>query len=189
VSERLFAKQWLTETAAFIVGKAGFGAVRRRRRRLSDYRTFFGHEATHFRERIHDRKDDTSVDIATVFERAGTGKVFVKMDIEGAEYRVLDDVLSFADRVLGFAIEFHDTGPLRLVFERSMAAARRRFEIVHVHANNFAAPYRDGLPEALEITLARKDLVGTASRRAELPLPELDQPNDPRHPDYRLTFA
>ena len=82
---------------------------------------------------------------------------------------MLEDVVSYADRILGLAIEFHDTGPLRPVFERTMEVVRRRFEIVHVHANNFTPPYRDGFPEALEITVARKDLVrGTRRRKISL---------------------
>jgi hypothetical protein len=189
VSDKLFARQWLAGVAALVVGKTGFEIVRRRRRRLQDYRAFFGREATHFRKRIHDHSDSQSVDIPTVFERAGMGKVFVKMDIEGAEYRVLEDVMSFADRILCLAVEFHDTGPLRPVFERAVAATRQRFEIVHVHANNFSPLYRDGVPEALEITFARRDLVVGTRRRTVLPLPDLDQPNDPQHRDYRLTFG
>jgi hypothetical protein len=189
VSEKLFTRQYIAEMAAFLTGKVGRAMVRRRRQRLSGYRAFFGKEATHFRERIHDHLDNQSVDIPTVFERAGPGRVFVKMDIEGTEYRVLGDVASFADRILGLAIEFHDTGPLRPIFERTVEVLRRRFEIDHVHANNYSPVYRDGLPEALEITLARKDLVRGTRRRTEPPLPELDRPNDPGRPDYRLTFA
>jgi hypothetical protein len=189
VSEKLFARQYIGEVAALLTGKAGWTNVKRRRQRLLDYRSFFGHEATHFQHRIHDRKDVHSVDIPTVFERAGAGSVFVKMDIEGSEYRVLEDVLAYAERILGLVIEFHDTGPLRPVFERTMKALLRRFEIVHVHANNFAPIYRDGLPEALEITMARRDFVKSTQRRIELPIPDLDGPNDPGRPDYSLRFG
>ena len=188
VSEKLFSREYLAEMAAFLVGGVDWASVQRRRRRLQDYRTWFGKEATHFKERIHDRKDSDSVDIATVFARAGDGRAFVKMDIEGAEYRVLDDVVSYADRILGMAIEFHDIGPLRPVFERTMEVVRRRFEIVHVHANNFVPAYRDGFPEAIEITVARNDFVRSTRRRKEVNLP-LDRPNDPDRPDFRLTFA
>jgi len=189
VSEKLFNREYFAEVAALLTGKAGTANVERRRRRVRDYRAWFGTEATHFRERINDRPDSHSVDIATVFARAGDGRVFVKMDIEGTEYRVLEDVVSHADRILGMAIEFHDIGPLRPVFERTMDVVRQRFEIVHVHANNFTPLYRDGFPESLEITVARKDLVSGTRRRKALPLPELDRPNDPNRPDYRLTFA
>ena len=188
VSEKLFKREYIAEVAALLTGKVGRANVQSRRRRVRDYRAFFGKEATHFRERIHDRQDCQSVDIPTVFARAGEGRAFVKMDIEGAEYRVLEEVVSYADRILGLAIEFHDIGPLRPVFERTMEVVRQRFEIVHVHANNFTPLYRDGFPEALEITLARRDLVRGTRRRKELPLRELDRPNDPGRPDYRLTF-
>ncbi|WP_291984371.1 hypothetical protein [Luteitalea sp.] len=188
VSDRLFARQLLAEVAGLVAGRTSLATVRRRRLRLNDYRAFFGTEATHFRERIHDRCDSHSVDIPTVLARAGTGRVFVKMDIEGGEYRVLEEVLSYADRILGLAVEFHDVGPLRPVFERVLEASRGRFEIVHVHANNFAPTYRDGFPEACEVTLARRDLVQGTKRRRTLPLADLDRPNDPRSPDYRLLF-
>lgn len=188
VSDKFFARQHLVELAGLLAGKSSLARVRRRRLRLHDYRAFFGTEATHFRERIYDRCDSQSVDIPTVFARAGTGSVFVKMDIEGGEYRVLEEVLSYADRILGLAVEFHDIGPLRPVFERVLEASRDRFEIVHVHANNFVPTYRDGFPEACEITLARRDLVLGTQRRHTLPLRGLDRPNDCRSPDYRLTF-
>jgi hypothetical protein len=189
VSEKLFARQHFTELLALVMGKVGRENVRRRRHRLNDYRAFFGSEAKHFRERVHDRLEKESVDIATVFGRAGDGRVFVKMDIEGSEYRVLEDVVSHADRILGMAIEFHDTGPLRCAFERTMELVRGRFEIVHVHANNFLPLYRDGLPEALEITVMRKDLVPSTRQRQLSCLTDLDRPNDPGRPDYRLVFA
>lgn len=188
-SEKLFARQYIVDLAAFLTGKVARASVRRRRQRLLDYRAFFGKEAAHFRERVYDRMDSQSIDIATLFARAGTGRVFVKMDIEGTEYRVLEDVMSHAERILGLAIEFHEIGPLRLVFERVMDVVRQRFEIVHVDANNFSPTYQDGFPEALEITFLRKDLVRGSRKRSELPLAELDAPNDPLRPDYRLTFA
>lgn len=189
MSEGLSRREYIAEVAAFLTGKVGRAHVLRRRQRLSDYRAFFGKEATQFKERIHDRQDRGSVDIPTVFARAGAGSAFVKIDIEGAEYRILEDMVSHADRIRSLAIEFHEIGPLRLVFERTMEVVRHRFEIVHVHANNFTLPYRDGFPEALEITLARKDLVRGTRRRRVLPLPELDRPNDPRRSECRLTFA
>lgn len=157
VSEKVFRRHYFAAVVGRLTGKLRWVDVQRRRQRLQDYRTFFGREATHFQQRIHDRQDvPVEVDIPTVFDRAGSGRVFVKMDIEGTEYRVLEHVLAYADRIVGLAIEFHDTGPLRPVFERTIERVRDHFEIVHVHANNFTPTFRDGLPEALEITVAHK---------------------------------
>ncbi len=189
VSEKVFRRQYLAGVAARLTGRLGRAALQRRRRRLHDYRAFFRREATHFQERICNWQDTPlDVDIPTVFARAGIGRVFVKMDIEGMEYRVLEHVLAHANRIGGLVIEFHDTGPLRSVFVQTMEEIRRRFEIVHVHANNFAPTYRDGMPESLEITVANKDFVQGTRCRKELPLLDLDRPNAPARPDYRLTF-
>ena len=35
-------------------------------------------------------------------------KGYLKLDIEGAEYDLLDDIILIKDRLIGFAIEFHD---------------------------------------------------------------------------------
>jgi hypothetical protein len=65
VSEKLFNREYLAEVAALLTGRVGRANVERRR--VRDYRAWFGKEATHFRERIHDQPDSESVDIATVF--------------------------------------------------------------------------------------------------------------------------
>jgi hypothetical protein len=190
VSDRSFRKHLLLGVAGLLTGRVGLSEVSDRRRILRDYRRFFSREATHFRSRIHNRLDGpVDVDIATVFARAGAGRKFVKMDIEGSEYRVLDDVLTHADELVGMIVEFHDTDPLRPVFVRAMEHILREFEIVHLHANNWSPAAVDGLPEVLEVTFAKREYCGGTKRRTVLPLEGLDRPNRADAPDYRLEFA
>jgi FkbM family methyltransferase len=42
---------------------------------------------------------------------------FVKMDIEGAEYRVLPDLIGLGSKVAYLTVEFHETGVFRKTFE------------------------------------------------------------------------
>ncbi len=190
VSDRTFRKHVLLGIAGLLTGRVGPSEVANRHRIRRDYQRFYSREATHYQARIHNRIDGpVDVDIATVFARAGGGRKFVKMDIEGSEYRVLDDVLTHAGEMVGMVVEFHDTDPLRPVFVRAMEHILREFELVHLHANNWSAPAADGLPEVLEATFARREYCQGVTRRTVLPLAGLDRPNRADAPDYRLVFT
>lgn len=156
------------------------------------YRRFFtGNRIVHFHERVFNRRDNPNdATIETAFARLGDAKrVFLKMDIEGNEYRVLPQILAFSDRIDLMTIEFHDTDPLRPVFQAQIEAALEHFSIVHLHGNNIAGVGRDGLPECLEITFLNKRFPVSDRRRNRLPVPGLDRANDPGRPDLVIRFA
>jgi hypothetical protein len=174
-----------------LVGRTTFRDLQNRLRTYSGYKHFFVEPRRHYRQRIFNREDnpnDATLDIA--FNRLGNARhVLLKMDIEGAEYRLIPILPRFAERIDLLAIEFHETEPLRFVFESAMQSLLEQFVIVHLHANNIAGIASDGLPEALEVTLVNKRHSVIGARRDSLPIPELDQPNDPLRPDYRLRFV
>ena len=70
---------------------------------------FSDSDGTHFKQRIWPDNQDNSATIDDVFSRLPAGcPVFVKMDIEGSEYLVLDDLLRHSQNIVAMAIEFHD---------------------------------------------------------------------------------
>jgi len=117
--------------------------------------------------------------------------LFVKMDIEGAEYDVLPALLADADRITGLAVEFHDVGAHWPRFCRVMAALAGPFAVVHVHGNNWKplVPGTD-VPEVLEVSFLHRRLMTAeelgAVATTPLPVPGLDRPNRPDAPDYPL---
>lgn len=180
VSERQFRRAWGANLVMCGMGKARWGQVRRSWARWRDYRAFFGGPATHFRQEV------TPSLVSTMFERIGPGKLLVKIDIDGAEYDVLADVLGYADRILGIVLEVHDLTNREQHFESLMQTILQRYAVVHVHVNNFDQP-KNGRVDTLELTLMRQDLVPRQAGRLSLPHP-LDQPNDPSRPDIRVKF-
>jgi hypothetical protein len=122
----------------------------------------------------------------------GPGRtLFVKMDVEGAEYDVLPDVLGNGALLTGLALEFHR---LDLHWERLLALRslwESEFAVVHVHGNNGDTLIPGtSVPKAIEITLVARDLLTPeeTGRRvaAPLPRPGLDFPNDPGRPEFPL---
>jgi hypothetical protein len=154
-----------------------------------DFRGFFGSNARHFQEKIvgvQEREGEAALD--TVFSRIDPGfnNVFVKIDIEGSEYEIIDALLRHAARISALVIEFHNTNGQRPTFCRAIHDLKHEFEIVHLHGNNCSPIAPDGLPEALEITFLRRPGLRLQKRR-DLPL-DIDRPNTSARADYSLRF-
>jgi hypothetical protein len=114
--------------------------------------------------------------------------VFVKMDIEGWEYRVLDQVLGDQASVIGFVVEFHDVDLHRGWIDRFVAKASGRFVLVHIHANNYGPLDEAGDPTVLEMTWVRADLASSGASEPASHDGPLDYSNDASRPDIVLRF-
>lgn len=191
VGAKTYRRSLKNAALKFLVGKTSLAELRRRWHTDRDYRRFFTGARTHFRERVFNRRDHADdATIEAIFARLGAaGRIFLKMDIEGAEYRVFPQILARADRIDLMTIEFHDTDPLRTVFEAQIRPALDRFHIVHLHGNNIAGRAADGLPDCLEITLLHRRFATSGGFRERLPIEGLDRPNDPGAPDLAFRFS
>jgi len=190
ISEKFFRRRVRRKILPFLLRKIPRNDFTERLRALRSYRTFFSGDVKHFAERIHNRADtprDATLD--RVFARTSSSKIFLKIDIEGSEYRIVDSILKYVDRIEGIVIEFHNTDPLREVFCKAVKKLQTKFDVVHVHGNNYEPVAEDNLPEVLEVTFAKTEAVRTGERRYLLPLPGLDNPNNPARPDYELQFS
>jgi hypothetical protein len=155
-----------------------------------DYKLFFRSNATHFKQRIGPDSHN-SVTIDDVFNRLPADcPVFVKMDIEGSEYLVVDDLLQHSISIVAMAIEFHDIDTQPDLFNSLVEKIKRDFHIVHIHANNMGgiAPFK--FPNAPEITFLNKRFLDSAPQpsRLKYPVPGLDSPNHPELPDFLFEF-
>lgn len=112
---------------------------------------------------------------------------FLKIDIEGGEYRILNEILKNENKINGLVIEFHD-------FDLHYDAIKRFVEnfelrLVHIHANNFGSVDKNGLPSVVELTFTkskffRNELVNDNS----YPIENLDMPNNKDIPDIEISF-
>jgi hypothetical protein len=118
--------------------------------------------------------------------------VFVKLDIEQSEFRVLPDLLKLERYINGLAIEFHDLDILWTQFVELMEQLKQHFEITHIHGNNYGGLIPNSeIPRVLEITFAKKDLISEEHSSCEgvaYPILGLDCPNNRLEKDYPLVF-
>jgi len=184
-------------TVPYSFGQLARFAVRRKARYLRntlawlDYLAFFRGNNVHFRERIWRDHADGSATIADAFDRLpAKGAVFVKMDIEGSEYRVIDDLLARAQEIVAMTIEFHEVDIAPDLFNATIGKIKRDFHLVHIHGNNMGglAPFH--FPVSPEITFFNKRFFRSAPAPSRLayPVAGLDRPNHPDLPEFGFEF-
>lgn len=156
---------------------------------LLDYPVFFSGRRRHYRRYIGLDKVSGYTKLTAVLDevRQESGVesgIFLKIDIEGWEYRIFDELIKHGHRFTGLAIELHDVD-LHL---DKLAQFIEQFplNLVHVHANNYAPIDDEGIPLAIECTFSMSTPTG-GPEAVRLPHP-LDQPNKRNRAEIALSF-
>jgi hypothetical protein len=197
VGPRFFGAQAVRGAAGWVSSVAR--GERKRTRHLTRLRTalhyfwFFGVRHRHVVARLTSADGPGTVSVGALIEQAGADerRVFLKMDIEGGEYDVVDDLIAHEDRINCIVGEFHRIGQKAVAFNTALAALQRAFAVVHVHGNNYRPFDADnGVPDTVEITLLNRALMPADAAETPWPYPRpgLDFPNRPNAPDYALRF-
>lgn len=115
------------------------------------------------------------------------GRIFVKMDIEGAEYEALEILTDpDLDRISQLVLEMHelsDRAPEALAL---LGRFQERFVLVHLHGNNCLPLQKWGrwqIPEVVELTWVHRSLCGPTRPTARNFPSDLDAPNVARIAD------
>jgi FkbM family methyltransferase len=189
ISGKQFKKNIKKPLFRLLYGKSSIKEVLYHYSLYRSYKNFFRDKVIHFQERIHNRIDhpfDATLDV--VMGRAKGKSIVLKVDIEGSEYRVIDDILRHSDKVSALVIEFHHTEPYRSLFLESIAKLKQRYDLVHIHGNNYDFVAADGLPEVLEITFVKNAKDSGSEKRKSFPIDGLDYPNNVEKEDFRFSF-
>ncbi len=124
-------------------------------------------------------------------------KIFIKMDIEGAEYIAFEDILKHSKKITGIAMEIHimnhDTLKKAINLLSNMT---QDFILVHIHGNNcspyyFTSKSSNGeLPNILELSFINKSLIDNYHVLENQKHPtELDMPNNSRKKDIAFEIV
>lgn len=129
-------------------------------------------------------KKKGQIGIDEVINKIPYKKIFFKIDIEGSEYEILDQLIKCKSRVSGIAIEFHDCDSNI----ESIKDFIKKIDIpvVHIHANNYDPVSKIGIPKTIEITLSSNpSIIGNKSKLPH----KFDMPNKYNKQEIKLEFS
>lgn len=149
------------------------------------YRRFFSRKGAEHRIEMIGYDNGSSISLTTILEQYKEADLLLKIDIEGWEMRILDQIVSNKDRFTGVVMELHDIDLHRDRIDRFLGSMTN-FDLVNITANNYGGVDDRGDPLVIEISLMRSDLVDPPSVANATPLGGL---NNPRAAPIELRFA
>ena len=153
-------------------------------KKIISYKNFFKGTKTHFRKFIGiNNFNEGFYTLSSVLEDLNFKEIFLKIDIEGSEYRILDTLLNNHQKISGLAIEFHDCDVNLSKIEWFIK--NFNLKLVHIHANNHGLFDLDKkIPLVLELTFSKY-----CELDDELNLPHpLDMRNGTNREEINLEF-
>jgi hypothetical protein len=110
--------------------------------------------------------------------------IFFKIDIEGSEYRILDELISYQEKICGLIIEFHDIDLHREKIDNFIK--KFNLTLTHIHPNNYGEHDQYMDPVVIEMTFEKNPI---QENQLNAVFPNLlDQPNNPSKPEIILNF-
>jgi hypothetical protein len=133
------------------------------------------------------KEDVTSTNIGRILDK--NTNVFLKCDIDGGEYGILDELILNSSIFTGAVFEFHNIASPTEFNMLTNFIAKFELRLVHVHVNNYTYIITDNgyIPTVLELTFS-SSRDNTKLTTVELPNC-LDMPNNPDEEDFTIRFG
>ena len=161
---------------------------------INNYPTEYTEKIAFYKRNISPYKNSNNANLSYFTDNYND--IFLKMDIEGAEYPWLlslsvDQLHKFKQIV----IEFHgindDSWNTKLEDKiNCLNKLSNTHYAIHIHGNNFGGVINN-IPNVVEITYIRKNVINyqPSLNTINLPTEKLDFPNNPYFDDYDLNFT
>jgi len=153
-----------------------------------DYKIFFS-KNKHYVKKIGNSSGE--INLKKILEKKfDKFSVFLKVDIEGDEYKILNSIRSYSNLINSLVIEFHHIQKKQNLNLLKNFVQNSDFKIIHIHANNCSYPTTNGIPSYLELTFVncKKIKCDKGNSKYLYPIKGLDYPNIPRLKDIKLNF-
>lgn len=126
---------------------------------------------------------DNSISFEEALNFTKKKNIFLKIDIEGSEYEIIDKIAYYQKKFVGIVIEFHKCG--QNLEKISDFINKIDLELSHIHANNNDYSDENGVPETIEISFSRSPK--RLGNYISLPN-RLDRPNKKNRKEIVLKF-
>jgi SepF-like predicted cell division protein (DUF552 family) len=114
--------------------------------------------------------------------------IILKIDIEGSEFDLIEQVIEFSSQTLVLIIEFHEILKQKDQFKNSLELLKSKFLLIHTHVNNYGEIDELSIPNICEFTFINHDIYRQDRKVNRLPRVGLDSPSTPNRPDYELIY-
>jgi len=150
----------------------------------NDYKKFFSNKVVHYESSMGIGRN--KVNFSESINRIKLYPVFLKIDIEGSEYRILDDILKYQDKITGLVIEFHNVDLHKNII--SDFIKKFNLSLCHIHGQNpSGTDYLDKNNDPTQVEMTFSNTKNILSTRPKIPH-SLDQAADFRFQDVKLNF-
>ena len=116
-------------------------------------------------------------------------KIFLKIDIEGSEYEIIEQIMNHSKQIRIIVIEFHDIIKRAEEFEKLFNLLKSKYSLIHAHINNNGALNKNMIPEVCEFTFINSLDFHGKLKVSKIPLSELDRPNNKNLIDFHIDFT
>lgn len=142
----------------------------------------------HYQKFVTEYSVNGTVALSEIMNKNPIG-TFIKCDIEGGEYQLLDTIINVSENLTGFVVEFHDVDYTANLFAIMNFISKFELKLVHTHINNcsgVAVMDNYHIPQVLELSFTSSKNIaldrGLTSPHA------LDMPNESTNDDYSVTY-
>jgi len=156
--------------------------------RYFDYIHFFRGNNRHFKTKISNKNIKCkSTTINTIIK--DKKNILLKIDIEGSEYNILNDIIKNHEKIIFLIIEFHSIKK-NLTKIYKFVSQLNSLKIMHIHGNNINKVDKNGYPYALELCFINSKIVNISKKKNfnHYPIISLDYPNVRRNKDIEIIF-
>lgn len=160
---------------------------------INNYPYQYTNKITFYKRNISPYKDENNANLSYFTDNYND--IFLKMDIEGAEYPWLlslseDQLNKFKQIVIEFHVINDDSWDTKLEDKiKTFNILSKTHYAIHIHGNNYGG-LTNRIPNVVEITYIRKNTINYEPdlNNTILPIPGLDFPNNPNDQDIDLIF-
>ena len=172
-----------------LIGRYRFKNLRLSFRALFVYDLFFRrNNVVHYLNKIvKESNSSTEANFFDTLEKTSSNNIFLKIDIEGSEYQILDQILASKDRLTSLVIEFHSIDLFYKQFMSFINGMTSEFYINSININNFANFSKNSFPKVLEISMSKCSEQGLHQLNRQVEF--LCTPNNDLGPKYIIKFA
>ena len=152
-----------------------------------DYRLFFRNDNKHFEKKIvFKKRNDNETTIPDIL--ANYNEIFLKVDIEGDEYKILNDIKRNSSKIIFLVIEFHDVN--KNIEKIKNFIKKLDLKIIHIHGNNYGGLDKNNNPKVIELSLlnSKKIKLKKILSKRNYPINDLDYKNFKRRSDIEIKF-